>query len=438
MYSCPIARAAQNSPQNLAILSDEGAFPYQELDSLIETKRKKLQTLGVKPSHRVAFIASSYVETIILFFALLRLGAILCPLSFRLPPLALQERLAKLKADAFLENHTISSLRHTPSQPLPSAVCCLLFTSGSSAHPKIAALSYDNFLASATGSIPPCHLQEHSRWLLSLPLFHVGGIGILFRCILSHSCIVLSKEKPPRALEQNKITHLSLVPTQLYRLLQEPPAYKTLECILLGGAPIPPELLVQAKKRNFPVFSTYGMTEMSSQITMDQGKVLPFREVQIASDGEILVKGKTLFKGYLQEDMLFLPLIDGWFATKDLGEWDASDNLVIKGRKDLLFISGGENISPEEIERALCSLTGIYLAVVVPIPDEEYGERPFAFIHNTCGTSAEEIRERLLSVLPKFCIPKQIVSLPGDLVENSIKWDRKALRKLALTTLLKS
>lgn len=326
-------------------------------------------------------------------------------------------------------------LPQVPLMPEPAADCAtFLYTSGTSAFPKIAMLSFDNYYYSAEGSNQACQLDHKHRWLLSLPLFHVGGIAILFRCIQRKATVVISAMPLLDAILHHKITHLSLVPTQLYRLLQEDKkkiyaCSKQLKVILLGGAPIPESLYQQALLHELPVFKTYGLTEMCSQVYMEPFPgILPHREVMIAEDGEILVRGKTLFLGYAE-----CARQEGWFATKDLGFFTKEGHLQIIGRKDNQFISGGENIQPEEIERALLDLPGITEAVVVPISDEEFGMRPFAFIttensRNNFNSIQQQLKERL----PSFKIPQKFALLPD---QESFKRSRLALTQLAKKTI---
>jgi O-succinylbenzoic acid--CoA ligase len=192
-----------------------------------------------------------------------------------------------------------------------------------------------------------------------------------------------------------------------------------LQCALLGGASFSQALLEEAIKRGIPLFTTYGMTEMSSIITaaklptsVHAGMPLAFRDCRLSADKEILVKGVPLFSGYWDADAktLTLPCVEeAWFATRDCGEFTQEGNLRITGRKDRLFISGGENIQPEEIEKALCRIPGITFAVVVPIPDSEFGHRPIAYIcDETNSHTLDSVREALSPLLPSFKHPINI------------------------------
>lgn len=323
----------------------------------------------------------------------------------------------------------------SPRLPLPAFLpekecATLLYTSGSNGAPKIACHSLENYEYSARGTNECLQLSEEDRWLLSLPLFHVGGIAILFRCALAGATIVLSDLSLLDAILIHRVTHLSLVPTQLYRLMQEEEtrvrqAASQLKSVLIGGAPIPQDLLAKALKFGFQLNPTYGLTEMTSQVTMEPfSNPLPYREMKIASDGEIFVRGKTLFLGYLNA-----PPQEGWFATRDLGRITETGKFEVIGRKDNLFISGGENIQPEEIERAILNLPGIVEAIVVAKPDPEFGARPVAFIADETGRiTLESIQEQLKGTLPSFKLPIALYPLPIESI--GLKRSRKQCAEL--------
>ncbi len=419
---CPISENAKSAPQHPAIITDHRSWSYSELNHSTNSLCHFLKETGIKKHERIAFIAKSHPHTILLLFALFRMGAIACPLSFRIPTEQIASHLLHLGVAHILEPETLPlNVSKQPSSHFSihfHDTATLLFTSGSSGTPKAAALTFANHYYSALGAIPPLQLKTTSRWLLSLPLFHVSGLGILFRCFQKGASVVLSDLNMQEAISRHQITHLSQVPTQLYRMLQEPDLKFTesLRCILLGGAPISQELIQRAQDNHLPVLSTYGMTEMSSMITLS-GKVLPFRELRVAEDGEIWVRGKTLFEGYWDPNSQTLNkhADKDWFPTKDLGRLTPSGDLEIIGRKDRQFISGGENIQPEEIEKALCAIPGIRQASVVPTHDAEFGKRPVAFIDDaTESHTLQSIREALHSTLPSFKHPISIHAYPTD------------------------
>lgn len=398
---CPLA--AQMDRQAIALETDERRWSYSEADFTVHHLTLHLKMLGIEKGSRVAFVARTEPSTVFLLFALWRLQAIACPLSFREPLERHPALLHRLGATHFLDRIPLTCGRASTEALLSEeALCTYLFTSGTSGTPKIACHTLGNHIYNALGAAPALQIHASARYLLSLPLFHVGGLAILFRTFLSGATVVLSQ----RPLQENlaTLTHLSLVPTQLYRLLQD----KTLKAgdarLLIGGAPLAPALEKEAAARGFHLIVSYGMTEMSSLIAIGN-TVLPYRELCV-KDQEIFVRGKTLFSGYLDSGAP-----EGWFATRDLGEWAPDGSLRLLGRKDRLFISGGENIQPEEIERALCTLPGILFARVEPIPDPEYGQRPIATIHDTTQKhTLETVRHHLKGSLPGFKLPVRLFS----------------------------
>jgi O-succinylbenzoic acid--CoA ligase len=320
----------------------------------------------------------------------------------------------------------------------------IIFTSGSTGVPKAALHTFGNHYHSALGSNANIALRPGDRWLHSLPLYHVGGLSILFRCLLAGATVALPQQGTPpgEAIAGFGATHVSLVSTQLLRLLREDAELGGLEAVLMGGGPIPASLVDEAVARGLPVHTSYGLTEMASQVTTTPpgarpdelrtaGRVLPHREVGISERGEILVRGKTLFAGYVESEKLDLPLdADGWFHTGDLGELYENDYLRVRGRMDNLFVSGGENVQPEEIEEALCRLEGIEEAVVVPVPDKEFGARPVAFVR-TDDLEPGDLARELEPVLPRFKIPISFHLWPES-EGRGMKADRAALREQAL------
>jgi o-succinylbenzoate---CoA ligase len=289
----------------------------------------------------------------------------------------------------------------------------LIATSGSNGKAKQAHLSLDNLFYSAESSYPDLILKPSDHYLLSVPLSHISGLSILYRCQLSGATLVLPGDK-----NECEVTHISFVPTQLKRFLQNPKSYPKLKAILVGGAPIPYELCLKAYNMGFPIYITYGMTEMASQICtklfhpktgITFGSPLPHRELKII-DGEIYVGGKTLFQGYHN---LPSPLISNWFPTKDLGRI-GPNGIELLGRKDRMFISGGENIHPEEIELALLSHPKVMRAKVHARSDLDFGHRPVAYI----STSLEinPLLSHLAEKLPRYKIPsiKDIILNPDN------------------------
>ncbi|MDT7856244.1 AMP-binding protein [Rubrivirga sp. S365] len=321
----------------------------------------------------------------------------------------------------------------------------VVHTSGSTGVPKAALHTVGNHVASARGVNRRLGLGADGRWLLDLPLYHVGGLGVVVRCALEGAAMVLPGEgmSTAEAVRVLRPTHASFVSTQLRRLLDAlggaAGGAASLRAVLLGGSAIPASLLDEAAARGLPVATSYGLTEMTSTVTATaagadrpalatSGDVLDGRALRVAASGEIEVGGAALFAGYLGPDGLAPP--GAWFATGDLGHLDGAGRLVVTGRRGLLFVSGGENVQPEAIEAALLALDGVAEAVVVPVPDADFGHRPAAFVRTTSATppDADGLRAALRRTLPGFMVPVAVYAWGGA---GGMKPDRPALAERA-------
>lgn len=283
---------------------------------------------------------------------------------------------------------------------------------------------------------------------MSLPLFHVGGLGILFRTFLAGTTLVVPDRDEPVevSIPRYHITHVSLVSTQLYRLLEcnGDKTFGTLKAMLLGGSAFPESLIRAAIDHKLPIFTSYGLSEMASQVTttpvganwvqlLTSGLRLRHRRIKIGPLGEILVAGPVRFRGYIEGRALSLPFdSQGWFATGDLGQIDDNGYLHVLGRKDNMFISGGENIMPEEIEFVLAQVPGVEQAVVVPVEDLEYGFRPVVFVKAIGKTVLirEEVLAFLEQRLPRFKVPDRFYQWPVGVGEGMLKIKRPFFKQL--------
>jgi O-succinylbenzoic acid--CoA ligase len=325
----------------------------------------------------------------------------------------------------------------------------VIFTSGTTSKPKGVMHSYGNHYFNALGSNKNIRVLSGDRWLLSLPLYHVGGLAILSRVMLGGGAVVVSSGESQlnHTIERYQITHLSLVPSQLRHLLQTNltnASAEWLKAILVGGQAVPDKLISEAVNRGWPIFTTYGLTEMASQVTTSasddsavrlssSGRLLPYRQLQIADDGEILVRGETLFQRYLGTADPDQQLdSDGWFHTGDTGTLDEDSYLNVTGRKDNMFVSGGENIHPEEIEKCLAGIPEVLEVLVLPISDMEFGCRPVAFLKLRSGTPANcaEIIAYSKKHLPGFKVPVRFVHWPDFDSAGEMKADRRRFRGL--------
>ncbi len=453
---CPIRSSAVEYESGTAVVTDSESWSYGRLDGVVSTVAANLTLLGIAAGQRIAFLATPSPESIALIFALFRIGAIAVPLSPR-DPISEQFRIAEaVAASAIIWDgpiietdvpiYSAGSLIATqvvnPIEPVVSCdqPCILVRTSGSQGAPKFAMLSVGNLYYSAIGLMDRIPLEPGDRWLLSVPTYHVSGLGILFRCFVASATVVIgsASESLLESTFSLSATHLSVVPTQLIRMLNDPVlgsrnwSWRT---VMMSGAEIPPRMVEDAKSRNIPLITAYGLTEMASAVTagspdspMDSGTVLPFRELRLGPNNEIQVRGKTLFLGYwLESQCVSLPLtMDGWFSTGDIGG-TANGHWQISGRIDDMFVSGGENIHPTEIERVINHILRPTKLLVVGVPHPEFGHRPVAIMDPYI--SIEELRQRVARHLPSFKIPDSVVPWMSEL-DHWNKLSRKKVVRL--------
>ncbi len=468
---CPLNAAAKEHGTLPAIISGDRIVSYAEYDQMVASVAVRLSATDITPGQRIAIVSNNSWEHIILLIAILRLGAVACPINPRFPRESILSILRRNLCSTLVDPQDLLSLSSSgdirkldlaalfgisqaESVTGETAVdleadATIILTSGTSSGPKAALHSYGNHYYSALGSNNNIAIQPSDRWLMSLPLFHVGGLSIVFRMLLGGGVVVIpeAKEDIWESFDKYNITHASLVSTQLYRLLNEelaPQTVRRLKAVLVGGGPVSSSLIAKAYEAGLLIHTTYGSTEMASQVTTTAandsrecfftcGRTLDHRSLKI-DNGEILVRGETLFKGYVEGEKTTSPVDqEGWFRTGDLGQMDDDGYLTFLGRKDNMFISGGENICPEEIEGMLCLLSGISQALVVPIQDKEFGFRPVAFLRAKGNKSVHQKRiiSSLERHLPRFKIPVAFHKWSEEADTDGIKPDRQYLAQLA-------
>jgi O-succinylbenzoic acid--CoA ligase len=319
-------------------------------------------------------------------------------------------------------------------------------TSGTSGRPKAVVLSRRAFAASARSSGRNLGWHADDCWLVCLPLAHVGGLSILTRCAIARRCAALSCGTDPGELaqlvEQHRVTLLSLVPTLLSRWLELRPSWRPprhLRAVLLGGAGASPGLLREAVARGWPLLKTYGLTQACSQVTVQRyggpgatepGVGYPLHGTRLRIvDGRIQVQGATLLSGYLSESGTEPPgLQDGWYDTEDLGHLDRAGRLHVLGRGEDLIVTGGENVSPVEVDTVLESCPGVRAACSFGVDDPQWGQLVAAAVVLEPQTAAalRQLRTHIAAQLAPYKRPRLLALLPRLLSTRTGKLDRSA------------
>lgn len=480
-----LAARAARAPDTLALIdADTGTrYSYRDLDEAVDTLASGLRSVDVGPGTRVGTRFPRGPAAIKLVWATLRTGATLVPLDVSAPPETLADLVETAGIDRLVldsENreeldstiprevkaHSLDGLteagnadrgsRQDPERARFGSLDetrILLFTSGTTGDPKAVRLTPRNLGASAAGSAFRLGVDPGDRWLLTLPLYHMGGLAIPLRAAMYGTAIVVEQafdaERTAEHVEQYEATGISLVPTMLKRLLDTGWRPDDLRFALVGGAPTPESLARRAFEAEVPLFTTYGMTETASGIATATPTELradpatvgrPLRTVTVGildedgsprktgERGEIAVSGPVVSPGYL--DRSWSRSDTGWFHTGDEGSLDADGKLYVTGRQSDLIITGGENVHPQTVEAAFRALASVEDVGVVGLPDEEWGQRVAALVVRAGDRSSADLKAAVGEQLAEYAVPKTISFADSIPRTGSGTVDRAAVRRL--------
>lgn len=461
-----LSAQAKLRPDTIALIENDQQWTYQQLNQAVATLAQKLIQFGIEPQQRVAVRLPNGFNYVCLIHALARIRAIVVPLNTRLTEAEHQQQVEQSRCEILIDDAHMQTINaQSTKQTLPessidtTATSAIVYTSGTTGTSKGVKISHDNFLWSAIAS--GIRLQNFSddRWLLCMPLYHVGGLSIVWRCCLYGTAVVLNPFEPEsvhRALHQHRVTLISLVPTMLYRLIDlwksEPPP-ESLRCMLLGGAATPLSLIEEVLSMNLPIALTYGLTEAASQVATASpekvrqksgtvGPPLAFTSVSILDEnhqplpandiGHIAVRGPMVMQGYdHQSEITQQVLKDDLLLTGDLGYLDEDGDLWMVNRREDLIITGGENVYPSEVETVLLQHPNIQEACVVGLPDEEWGQKVCAALVLVSSDKffADELKIFLESRLATYKQPRQYHILKEFPKTASGKIERSQLLK---------
>ncbi len=435
-----LAQRAATCPDRTAVVAGGHEVQYDELESEASRAARRLAARGVRRGSTVAIELEAGLDHVIVMHALMKLGAVAYPLNTRLSP---AERAAELEragpglviSEADDAGMTEADLPLLGEHDL-DAVCCRILTSGSSGHARAVGLTYGNHLWSAVGSAFNLGVEPTDRWLCCLPLFHVSGVSIAIRSVVYGTTAVIHDgfdvDRIAASLEGDGVTLVSLVSTQLVRLLEAGVDLLPLRAVLVGGGPVPEEVLEEAIGRGATVVQTYGLTEAASQVTTleptearrklgSAGRPLLTTHLRI-QDGEILVQGPTVAPGVSDED--------GWLHTGDLGRIDDEGFLYVTDRLGDVIVTGGENVIPAEVEEVLLRHPDVADAAAIGRADAEWQEVVAAVVVLRRGAEAdaEALRRHCSLSLAGYKVPKRfefVAELPrtasGKLLRRELR-----------------
>jgi o-succinylbenzoate---CoA ligase len=434
-----LAQRAQSCPDRAAVIAGDRELDYAGLEAEASAAARRLAAKGVRRDSAVPITMPAGAEYAVALHALMKLGAVACPLDPRLG--AAERGRALTGGPPALELAAAEDLGgHEADLPLLGELdlgetMTRIMTSGTSGSSRAVQLTYGNHLWSAVGSAFNLGVDPADRWLCCAPLFHVSGLSILVRSAIYGTTAVVHDgfdvDRVAESLERDGITIVSLVTTMLTRLLDAGAAIERPRAILVGGGPVPDEVLSEALGLGATVVQTYGLTETCSQVTTlspdeaerkrgSAGRPLLTTHVRIA-DGEILVQGPTVAPGTADQE--------GWLHTGDSGRIDSEGFLWVDGRRDDVIVTGGENVAPEEVEEVLAAHPDVLDAAVIGRPDPDWQNAVVAVIVAREGAEPEPegLRSWCSSRLASFKVPKRF-----ELADQLPRTGSGKLRRAAL------
>ncbi|MBV8256753.1 MAG: long-chain fatty acid--CoA ligase [Actinobacteria bacterium] len=449
---------ARTTPARVAIDYDGRLVTYAELAAGAEAFAASFHAAGLRPGDRVATLTGNSPEHVMVLFACARLGLILLPLSWRLTGPELQYQLEDAEPSLFLVEEPYDELADATghawtrlerprrgSNYLDVSVSgddplLLIYTSGTTGKPKGALLTHANCFWTNLSLDATTGVHNDDVVLQVLPQFHVGGWNVMpLLAWLKGAVVVLERQfdagRVLRLIEEKRVTTLMGVPS-IYLLLAQHERFaeadlSSLERAVVGGAPMPEALLETWAARGTAIVQGYGLTEAAPNVLClppeeavrklgYAGKPYPFVDVRLSDEGELQVLGPNVFPGYWRNPEATAAAFteDGWLRTGDVAEADGEGFHRIKGRLKDMYISGGENVYPAEVEAVLHEHPRVADAAVVGVPHERWGEVGVAFVVAD-GVSEEELIAWCGNRLARFKVPTAVRFVP-EVPRNSL------------------
>ncbi|WP_017549200.1 o-succinylbenzoate--CoA ligase [Salinicoccus carnicancri] len=423
-------------PEKTAVVFNGKKLSFRDLYEEALSVSKKL---NAQDRRRIGFFIDNTVESVILIHAAMLAKIEIVMINRRLTEVEIDRQMTDVGVDTIVATKKLSmdgyrivdygglidleGVSGNEEATAGAETLSIMFTSGTTGRAKAVRQSYENHYESAIGCEQRFSYGPGSVWMNVNPIYHISGFSILMRSVIRGCTMILIEKFEPlnvwRELEEHEVTHVSMVPVMLGRMMEHEGRHN-LEGILLGGAGVTMDLLDRALERGFPVYNSFGMTETCSQIVSiapEDPKILkgtvgrPLDNISIKIDGEnedeLLVKGPAVTTGYVNAE---LSLDEGYFRTGDIGRIDDDGYLYILDRRSDLIISGGENIYPKEIEDAAAAHASVRKSVVIKQKDPEWGEVPVLLIEleEGAGFDRTAVMAVLEQRLARYKLPKEI------------------------------
>jgi fatty-acyl-CoA synthase len=459
-----LAERARLTPDKLALVAVETGerLTYAELNERAEWAAAVVVAAGVAPGDRYGILFHNSVDFLVLFFAAAKCGGVVVPLSTRATVHELDQVVRDCSMSVLFAGSEFTELpscqiarlptRETdnratgqPCNPMtrqpgnPEDPYCLLYTSGTTGKPKGVVIPKRQLWWNGYNTAVNWGLRDDDVSPIYTPLYHAGGVAAFLIPIFTvGGTIVLHRGFDAvevwRTIEAERCTVVLGVPTTL-KMLMEAPEFATVDLshvrwFISGGAPLPHYIIDAYQKRGVEMKQGYGMTEVGVNcfsMTSDDsrrkagsiGKPMMFTEVRVVDEsgnempageiGEMWIRGPHVSLGYWNNPEATRAAFDdaGWLRTGDLARHDDEGFFTIAGRRKEMFISGGVNVYPAEIEAELVSHPDVVDAAVIPIADENWGEVAVAFI---VGHAAEEELSAFLALrIARYKLPRRYI-----------------------------
>ncbi len=440
---------ARTTPARVAIDFDGELTTYAELDERSDALVAAFVGRGLRRGDRVATLTANSPEHVVVFFACAKAGLILLPLNWRLTPPELAYQLEDAEPALFLvqEAHEASAAAtgwkyerlsgkgdsHRSMARVDVADedgLLLVYTSGTTGRPKGALLTHANCFWTNLSFDLTAGLGGEDIVLQVLPQFHCGGwnVQVLLAWWKGARLVLEPAFEPARCLrliEEKRVTTMMGVPA-IYLFMAQEPSFETadlssLRRAVVGGAPMPESLLKTWQRRGVEIVQGYGLTEAAPNVLClppeeavrkqgYAGKPYAFVDVRLSDEGELLLKGPNVFPGYWRNPEATREALDedGWLHTGDVAERDDEGFYRIRGRLKDMYISGGENVYPAEVETVLIEHAAVADAAVVAVADDQWGEVGAAFVVLSSEASEEELIAHCRASLAKYKVPRSV------------------------------
>ena len=458
---------------------------YAELERSANALARGLLARGLEHGARIAILSANRHEFVAAYLGAMRAGLVAVPLNHKFPRAMLEPVLADCAPRLVLTDSQRRALLpsrfpviefgtrdwqtlqdpgpFTPITPAPREPAMILYTSGSSGRPKGVLLSHEGQLWAVKMRLRGGAYDQH-RLLIAAPLFHMNGLGTLKFALAAGATGVLLPQFDTRryieAIARFRATWLTAVPPMLAMMFRERALFDSTDvssvaAIRMGSAPVSDQLMAQIRAAfpNARVVNVYGTTEAGPIVfgpdphgrpKPDAALGWPQQGVELkivdaegreADEGELWQRTPALMLGYLNDAERTARALtaDGWYKSGDLFRRDATGCYWFVGRVDDMFVSGGENIFPAEVELVLSRHPDVAQACVVPVPDEIKGTKPVAFIVTRPGThpTEEDIKRHALANAPAYQHPRLVIFVPELPLAATNKVDRKELERVA-------